>query len=407
MLAVCWMMASAALAVSVGDATRAEEEFLSRHWSHPLAPQGRPPSERPAFEASLHPASCGRCHVTQYTDWRTSLHSKSMGPGVSGQLLGMVESDPQTAQVCWRCHAPLLEQHDLIESSPGATESLFMKNAHFDPDLQSEGLSCAGCHVRRHRRFGPPRLGTPHIAGEIGSELPHNGFTAESAFEKSAFCRGCHQFEPDGYALNGKLLENTYEEWRASRHATEGRTCQSCHMPQRRHVWRGIHDPGMVRTGIDIDAARPRVSNGQISGELTITNRNVGHYFPTYVTPKITVDIVQVDIDGRPIEDLAVQHIVARGISLDLVTETFDTRIAPDETRRYGYGKPLHVRATQLVYRITVEPDSFYVSFYRARLEDPDVGKGRSALMRALRDAVGSAYVLYELEQPISADSVR
>ena len=133
----------------------------------------------------------------------------------------------------------------------------------------------------------------------------------------------------------------------------------------------------------------------------------MGHYFPTYVTPKITVDIVQVDIDGRPIEDLAVQHIVARGISLDLVTETFDTRIAPDETRRYGYGKPLHVRATQLVYRITVEPDSFYVSFYRARLEDPDVGKGRSALMRALRDAVGSAYVLYELEQPISADSVR
>ncbi len=26
----------------------------------------------------------------------------------------------------------------------------------------------------------------------------------------------CHQFGADGYALNGKLLENTYEEWKAS-----------------------------------------------------------------------------------------------------------------------------------------------------------------------------------------------
>ena len=406
-LAVCWMMASAAFAVPMGDATQAEEEFLSRHWSHPLAPQGRPPSERSALEASLHPVSCGRCHVTQYTDWKTSLHSKSMGPGVSGQLLGMVESDPQTAQVCWRCHAPLLEQHDLIESTPRATGYLFVKNAHFDPDLQREGLSCAGCHVRQHRRFGPPRSGAPQITGEIDGGLPHNGFTAESAFEKSAFCRGCHQFEPDGYALNGKLLENTYEEWRASRHAREGRTCQSCHMPQRRHLWRGIHDPGMARAGLVIDAARPRLSNGQVSGELTITNRNVGHYFPTYVTPKITVDIVQVGNDGRSIDELAVQHIIARGVSLDLTTETFDTRIAPDEVRRYGYGKPLGPLAAQLVYRITVEPDAFYVSFYRARLEDPDVGKGRSALMRALRNAEGSAYVLYESEQPISADTAK
>ncbi len=64
-------------------------------------------------------------------------------------------------------------------------------------------------------------------------------------FWKSDFCAVCHQFSPD-QAINGKLLENTVEGWRQSPQAAAGQTCQSCHMPSRRHLWRGIHDPDMV-----------------------------------------------------------------------------------------------------------------------------------------------------------------
>jgi len=46
--------------------------------------------------------------------------------------------------------------------------------------------------------------------------------TRTPAFLSSEFCQSCHQFAPDGLALNGKLLENTYAEWKASRFAPEG-----------------------------------------------------------------------------------------------------------------------------------------------------------------------------------------
>src|SRR5207249_4863664 len=85
--------------------------------------------------------------------------------------------------------------------------------------------------------------------------LPHNGVTRTPAFLRSEFCQSCHQFTPEGFALNGKLLENTYAEWKASRFAREGVQCQDCHMPDRRHLWRGIHDPEMVRSGLTIDAS--------------------------------------------------------------------------------------------------------------------------------------------------------
>ena len=46
----------------------------------------------------------------------------------------------------------------------------------------------------------------------------------------------------------------------ASRHAREGRACQACHMPERRHLWRGIHDPEMVKRalGREVTASRLR-----------------------------------------------------------------------------------------------------------------------------------------------------
>ncbi|MBI3628436.1 MAG: cytochrome c554 and C-prime, partial [Candidatus Rokubacteria bacterium] len=88
--------------------------------------------------------------------------------------------------------------------------------------------------------------------------LPHNGVTRTPAFLRSEFCASCHQFGADGFALNGKLLENTYEEWRASPAARAGRQCQDCHMPDRRHLWRGIHDPDMVKSGVEISLTTDR-----------------------------------------------------------------------------------------------------------------------------------------------------
>src|SRR2546428_540731 len=168
--------------------------------------------------------------------------------------------------------------------------------------LGARGIPCAGCHVRGHERFGPPRRDGSFASAAPRETLPHNGVTRTPAFLKSEFCRGCHQFAPDGFSLNGKLLQNTYDVWKASRFARQGVQCQDCHMPDRRHRWRGIHDADMVRSGLTITArtgaTRYRAGNTALV-TLRVTSTRVGHAFPTYVTPRVVLSAELVDGAGQ------------------------------------------------------------------------------------------------------------
>ncbi|MBI4379685.1 MAG: hypothetical protein HY574_00635, partial [candidate division NC10 bacterium] len=93
---------------------QAQRTFLEHHWQAPIPPQGKPPARFSPLEASLDPESCAVCHRLQYDDWKGSLHSKSMGPGVRGQTLELIRDDPATALLCYSCHAPLAEQQEKI-----------------------------------------------------------------------------------------------------------------------------------------------------------------------------------------------------------------------------------------------------------------------------------------------------
>lgn len=373
------------------------QAFLDRHWQRPLAPQGNAPEGFTPLEASLDPASCGQCHPQQFSDWQASLHSKAMGPGLVGQLQAMDADAVDEHQACLRCHAPLAEQAAHLQQTLAGSADL--PAARANGAAFTHGLSCAGCHVREHLRYGPPRRdGSAPAASEA---LPHAGWQVATAFEDSGFCAACHQFEPDGYSLNGKLLENTYEEWRASRYGRSNQSCQSCHMPERRHLWRGIHDPEMVRAGVGIDFPAPGGIDARVTASFSITNRGVGHAFPTYVTPKVIVEIGQASADGTLLPATVERHLIARDVSLDLSAERADTRLLPDETRRYAYDQDRAAGAVTLVARVRVEPDAFYAEFYRATLRDPDFIRGREAIQAALRDAERSGYVLYESRQAL------
>ena len=191
-----------------GGARDAVAGFLASHWAAPRQAQGNAPGTAQAPDRSLAPARCGACHRAQLEDWRGSLHSLAMGPGVAGQLVTMSDAERDD---CQRCHAPLQEQSD--PRSP----------------LFSEGMVCAACHMRNGRVFGPARRDGSMLVAADG--LPHGGWTASPAFEDSRFCAACHQFGADGFALNGKMLENTYEEWRAGTRAkaapARAATCRS------------------------------------------------------------------------------------------------------------------------------------------------------------------------------------
>lgn len=381
--------------------TEAEQlDFLRHHWARPIPPQGRPPARFTPVEASLMPESCGTCHPAQLDDWQGSRHAKSMGPGVKGQLLEMLGSDPSSALDCYACHAPLTEQQEKVQGRRGG----LAPNRAFDAGLQARGVACPACHVRGHERFGPPKRD-----GALGSELPrerlsHNGVSRTPAFLRAEFCKDCHQFQPDGFALNGKLLQNTYEEWKASPFGRSGVQCQECHMPDRRHLWRGIHDPEMVRSGLTVGVAieqeHYRVGES-VSATLTITNSKVGHYFPTYVTPRVVVSGELVDRSGRPLPESRLEKVIGREVTLDLTQERFDTRLAPGDRLTFHYRQRLPAPGLTLRLAVRVYPDHFYVGFFESLLA-MGAGKGTAQIREALRDARNSSFTIYVHEIPLT-----
>ena len=363
--------------------------FAEGYWIRPVPPQGDPPASWSALEASLRPEDCGSCHFAQYEEWRTTVHSQAYSPGLSGQLVNWEQNAFGTVQSCLLCHAPLSEQSARLRKGDE-----WEPNPAYDPGLRDHGLVCSACHVRGSRRHGPPRRDGSVEPSPEGS--PHGGVTRSEFFEDSRFCVGCHQFGPDGAAPNGKPLENTYVEWERSRYSAEGVVCQTCHMPDRQHLWRGIHDPEMVRSGVTIEW----IAEGTEAG-LRITNTGTGHRFPTYATPEVLVSVELLDRDRQPIDGAMVEHSIARRIAFQEGSwvELSDTRLAPDSG--IVITVPLvpeagHARATVLV-----RPDAFYREMFELVLTGMLGDTSRSLLTEAHRRAEESPFGIFDETVPL------
>jgi hypothetical protein len=326
-------------------ATSEEGGLPVDYWRLPLAPQGTPPARWSDVERSLSPEHCSQCHAERHAEWRSSIHAAAFSPGLVGQLLGL--DDAEAAQ-CLQCHAPLDEQRtDFVAARHRGAGHLPAAYG-----LAASGNGCAGCHLRGHRRFGPPRRAGAAPAPD-GAVLPHDGAMRSADFEGAEFCAACHQF-PAEQAINGKPLQNTLEEWKGSPQAARGITCQGCHMPDRRHLWRGIHDPEMVAAGLTHHAVA--TDDG---ARFELTNTGVGHAFPTYVTPKVLIRAVALDAAGRPRPDSAAEIVIQRRVVFENGEwiEKRDTRLHPGET---AVLKVPWADAAAVRMWIEVHPDDFY-----------------------------------------------
>jgi hypothetical protein len=358
--------------------------FLAAHWRLPIAQQGEAPPHWPALERSLAPVDCGSCHPKQLAEWRDTFHARAYSPGLAGQLREGALAAPASLRGCQGCHAPLAEQQPVTAS--GAP------NPSYAPELRDEGIVCAGCHVRGQRRLGPPRrVELPPSEGP----LPHGGFEARSEYQESRFCAECHQFFDDE-GVAGKPIQNTYVEWQQSPAAAEGKSCQSCHMPDRAHLWRGIHDPEMVRSGTEttlvVDAAPP----GRVRARLTLASHGVGHAFPTYVTPRVFLELWQEDAGGASLDGTSRNAVVGRQIDFASSPwrEVFDTRIPPGGEHVLRYDADRHPDAVAIGARVRVDPDYHYRGVF-ASLEGAYRDAGANArIAQAYRLTRSSPYVL-------------
>ncbi|MCW9012266.1 MAG: cytochrome c family protein [Gammaproteobacteria bacterium] len=373
-------------------------QFLNNHWPAVLPPQGKPPDHFSAEEASLDPQACGECHAAQYEQWLTSLHSHTMGAGIQWQLQLMSQ---QQGNKCLRCHAPLAEQKALVALQQGWPNTPAAAAPAWLPEkLADAGLVCAACHVRRHQRFGPP------ARAELPEELPHSGFTASQAFQDSRFCAACHQHQEQDKPprVNGKLQVDTWAQWQASPQAEQGIHCQTCHMPDRQHLWRGIHDADMTRQAIDVKLQLDRLGPDTVNVEATVQNIGAGHHFPTYMVPKVELVFSLRQLDSAR-ERVIHRHIIGWQVNVELTREIFDTRIPAGETQRVGF--PLILPDADAAWEITlmleVTPREHYERTFRRSLQKADKLSELtvSTLRRALREAGATHYRLLEINQPV------
>ncbi|MGH7412138.1 MAG: hypothetical protein ACREJ6_13905, partial [Candidatus Methylomirabilis sp.] len=172
-----------------------------------------------------------------------------------------------------------------------------------------------------------------------------------------------------------------------------------------RHTWRGIHDPEMVRQGVTVrltlDKAQYAVGD-RVQAVLTLANTGVGHYFPTYVTPKVLVRFELVDAGGRPVEGSLVEERIGREVTLDLSRELFDTRIPPGASHTIRYVRTTDRPGLTLKASVIVAPDDFYVQFFEAIVQKAKTKRARSLLQQALGEARKSSFVLFEEEVGVS-----
>jgi len=387
------------------------DDFLKIYWQRPVPPQGAPPPSYSDLEASLRPEACGSCHAQQYADWKESLHSRAMGPGPWGQIIDLNKSSPDEAILCMSCHAPLSEQLPLLAKAENREG--FKENPHFDSALQLQGITCAGCHVRQHRRFGPPKAKGAGAA-QYPPRMPnHGGVERTPYFERAEFCKDCHQFDPENSLLvNGKPLQDTYREWKNSIWGKGEAACQDCHMPSRRHLWRGIHDREWVKGGVQIKAElqEPKSGVGEtVSAIVEVTNSAVGHKFPTYVTPKIFLRGSLLDPSGKSLPGTLNQHIIGWDARFEdgEWKEFFDTRISPGESLKHRFEWLLPKQASKIRLWLEVHPDHFYhVHFYPSHLNRNDLSaEGRKLVERALEESGKTPYILYEQILPLQTSN--
>lgn len=339
------------------------------YWTLPVPNQGKPPASHYELTYDISPFRCSLCHIKQFSEWLGSQHARASSKGLLGQLPAY---DQETRTACLNCHAPTSEQQELFaDSESGQIQYLY-------------GVDCASCHLRGHTRYG----------AKSQPVTPHGQVIQLELFKQSDFCSPCHQFPEWGERVNGKLLENTEQEWQHSSYAEQGISCQQCHMPDGSHEFKGIHDPDMTLKALKLEVQRTKDGIA-----INAWNAGAGHALPTYATPRIRILAQSSDSQGSILE-----HIIQRQLLWDAQQgwmEQADTRLLPEQKIRLT----LDLQPSQNgEVKVLVEPDAFYHESVYPNLEksigdelDPD---SLAMLQEAKIESGKTGYVLYHFQCP-------
>jgi hypothetical protein len=293
---------------------------------------------------SIRAESCGECHGAIYQEWKSSMHAQAYGD----PFFQAYWKKDGHIWVCLNCHAPLENQQPtVIGEVPGArVEKVAQQpNPHYDPEYQKEAVTCAACHVRDGVILGPFE----------DSVAPHPT-RFDPSFRTTEICYRCHNVVSGPFQFYNVGPCGTYAEYEGRYFMKErGMICQSCHMPEverpvadagpirhgRRHLWRGGHDPDMIKRAVAVDIrvepSAPKPGD-PVRFVLTLINAGAGHKIPTGDPDRhFTVEFVVQDERGRILE----QNRATMGrwiLWQPVILELYDNRLMPLASREYAFG---------------------------------------------------------------------
>ncbi|MDX1957995.1 MAG: ammonia-forming cytochrome c nitrite reductase subunit c552 [Leptospiraceae bacterium] len=223
--------------------------------------RGEKPVSTLSSSKLLSSKSCKSCHNETHYDWEHSRHKVSWTNPIFQDGFSV-----EKIITCIDCHSPLKEQVSSI-----------LKNENTTNPLVQEGVNCATCHLRENSILS----NNPLLFSNPNHKIPHK-LTYSRELGSSEFCAGCHEFQFHK-VQNGKLvlleekMQTTYSEWKEFISKTESQeTCQSCHMPDRKHSFQGAHDQNRVKQSVGLKLSRTK---DQV--QFQIFSIGIGHNFPT------------------------------------------------------------------------------------------------------------------------------
>jgi hypothetical protein len=225
------------------------------------------------FVEDIYPSAktCAACHPKQYSEWSVSQHSYTQLSPIYMAMQARINTltSGTNGDFCVRCH-------NQVGMNMG--ESIYTSNLD-RPASSREGVTCSVCH-RVNKSYGKISGRLPLVRGPMHSAIfgptgnknvdyvisdpEKKGFRvvsnpeerglmihgkAEKFFEltKPGFCGTCH----DVTLLNGFRLEEAFSEYKQTKAAKDGVTCQDCHMGKVPGQAKGYeHGPAAIVDGI-------------------------------------------------------------------------------------------------------------------------------------------------------------
>ena len=317
----------------------------------------------PDLLGTLRAEECGACHQDMYKEWQTTIHSQAWTDPyfqIDWQFDG-------SQQICKNCHIPLDRQQEHIILGFRDKEKwdpVLAPNPDFDlrngkivgvlgiqdtphpvQQLDDPNEVCVRCHVvdgdRWDTFFRFPPCGT---VAEIQSN-PYSRLTKDDR-------------EAPLTARTGAPSQPTHPQGNTGEMAvpdTASLGCVQCHMPLverplveggktrpvRQHLWRGGHDPAMVKQGLEVLLAEAERQPGdERKFILTLTNVGAAHYLPTGTPDRfLSVELRLLDHGGRVLKEQS--HSIKRTVMWrPFIVDLRDTRLPRWQPRHYEFTVP-------------------------------------------------------------------